>query len=87
MFDSEDFCWYDLWDDSTGNYAYVKVNIDPTNMKHLEKEFMKENPRLDWEQDEDYFERFFKFLKEDDNIIFEYYNRPRNSIRLDVDKK
>lgn len=78
----EDFHWYDLWTDGDGNIAYVKVNIDPQNMIHLEKEFAKKHKRKEDEEDEEYVNRFLAFLGEDDNIVVTIFNRPWNSINV-----
>jgi hypothetical protein len=33
--------WYDLWDDSNGNYAYLNTDITTEQMGAYEKEFKK----------------------------------------------
>lgn len=75
--------WYDLWTFEDGNIAYIQTNIDSTNMAHLEKEIVKNNPRKEDEDFVSYVNRFIKFLEEDDNIVLNILNRPANAIRLE----
>jgi hypothetical protein len=77
--------WYDLWDDSNGNYAYLKTDIDREQMSYYEKEFKKKN-RVKRHEDWGEFEnRFIDFLRSKGHSVY-IINRPWTSLEVRGDR-
>jgi hypothetical protein len=73
--------WYDLWDDSDGNYAYLNTDIPTDKMTAYEKEF-KRGHRIKRNEDwEDYENRFINFLRDKGHIVY-VVNRPNTSLEV-----
>ena len=77
--------WYDIWNSFDGNITYVQTNIDPKSMKNLENQFLSKYQRNEFEEDSEYPNRFFEFLRENEGVQLVIFNRPSDSIRLDLD--
>ncbi|MEB8637785.1 hypothetical protein P4H32_29320 [Bacillus cereus] len=71
--------WYDLWDDSNGNYAYLNTDIPDSQMNTYEKEFKKKNRKKRNEDWEDYENQFIAFLRSKGHTVH-VINRPNASL-------
>jgi len=77
--------WYDIWNSFDGNITYVQTNIDPKSMKNLENQFLSKTKEMSFKKTANILMRFFEFLRENEGVQLVIFNRPSDSIRLDLD--